>query len=238
MDGSPRELLERGLPALERAATEKRATELTEADLRAALATVAGEPAVEFTLRHWPQAGPIDLVVDHYVGFELQWCISGDGLSGCAWDIAKLATAIAEHKLSEGWVIAAAPSWHWLTRRPGVELFRPHIYVGVDLVEDYEDWWRLWCNEVTARPTHLPQSFALADPGSVSARIGRVPFEFRFVRVEVRGSTWVPHVCPHRWRDRLCLPRPWDPSGSGELAATRLRQPDRELSREADSQAV
>lgn len=216
-------LLEGALPALEQAAAAKRATELTEADFQAALASVAGEPSVAMTLKHWPEIGPFDLVLDEFAGIELQWCISGDGLSGCAWDIAKLASAIAEHKLTYGWILAAAPSWHWQTRRPGVELFRERDYLAEDLVEDYEDWWRLWCNEVPSRPTHLPRAFALTDPGSFSARLGRVPFEFRFARVEVRGSTWSPYVCPHRWRDRLCLPRPWDPSGSGALVATRLR---------------
>ncbi len=52
------------------------------------------------TLKHWPAIGPLDLVLDGEIGIELQWCISGDGLAGCAWDIAKLAAAIAEHRLS------------------------------------------------------------------------------------------------------------------------------------------
>lgn len=221
MQGSPRELLEHALPALDRAATDRRATALTEADLQAALAELGGIAAVPLTLKHWPAVGPIDVVLENDVGIELQWCISGDALAGCAWDIAKLAAAIAEHRLSAGWIIAAAPTWHWQTRRPGVELFREHAYMGEELVEDYEDWWRLWCNEVMSRPTHLPRSFALVEPGEIVARIGRVPFTFRFVRVMVRVSTWDPHVCPHHWRDRLCLPQPWDPDGTGEIVAPR-----------------
>ncbi len=222
MVGTPRELLERALPALDRAAGSKRATELSEADVIAALAETAGTPNAPLTLKHWPAIGPLDLVLDDEIGIELQWCISGDGLAGCAWDIAKLAAAIAEHRLSSGWIVGAAPSWHWETRRRGVELFRPHIYVNDDLVEDYEDWWRLWCNEVMSRPTHLPRSFALVETGELAgARIGRVPFTFRFARVEVRASTWNPYVCPHHWRDRLCLPRPWDPEGTGEIVTPR-----------------
>jgi hypothetical protein len=224
VDGSPRELLEAALPGLERIAEAKRATELDEHDLQEALEAVSGASSVALPLKHWPQVGPFDLVVNERVGLELQWCQSGDGLAGCAWDIAKLATAIAERKLSEGWLIAAAPAWHWDTRRPGVELFRVHTYVGDDLVEDYEDWWRLWCNEITTRPIHLPQSFALAEPGSLSARLGRVPFIFRFVRIDVLKPTWHAYVCPHRWRDRLCLPRPWDRDGSGGVVTVTAGQ--------------
>ena len=222
MQETPRNLLERAIPALDRTAAEKRATELTEADLQVALAQLGGTAAVPLTLKHWPATGPVDLVFEDGIGVELQWCISGDSLAGCAWDIAKLACAIAERKLSDGWIIAAAPTWHWQTRRPGVELFREHAYLGEELVEDYEDWWRLWCNEVMSRPTHMPRAFALLDAGELAdVRIGRVPFTFRFARVAVRAGTWVPHVCPHHWRDRLCLPRPWDPDGTGEIVASR-----------------
>jgi hypothetical protein len=218
VDGSPRELLEAALPALERVAETKRATSLDEHDLYDALAATAHASSVGIPLKHWPAADPIDLVLDEEVGVELQWCQSGDALAGCAWDIAKLATATAERKLSDGWIIAAAPAWHWDTRRPGVELFREHTYVGDELVEDYEDWFRLWCNELTTRPTHLPQSFSVSEPDSVSTRLGRVPFIFRFARIKVLKPTWNAYVCPHRWRDRLCLPRPWDPDGSGGVA--------------------
>jgi hypothetical protein len=220
VDGSPRELLEAALPELERAAQAKRVTALEEHDLQQALEATCGASSAAIPLKHWPQVAPLDLVIDARVGIELQWCQSGDGLAGCAWDIAKLATASAERKIAEAWLIAAAPAWHWDSRRPGVELLRrEHAYVGDELVEDYEDWWRLWCNEITSRPTHLPQSFAVTEPGSLSARIGRVPFIFRFARIEVRKPTWNPHLCPHRWRDRICLPRPWDLDGSGGVGA-------------------
>ena len=218
----PGELLERALPALDRAASAKRATELSEADVLAALAQGAGTASVPLTLKHWPAIGPLDLVLDGDIGIELQWCISGDGLAGSAWDIAKLAATIAEHKLAAGWIIGAAPSWHWETRRRGVELYREQAYTSDDLVEDYEDWWRLWCNEVMSRPTHLPRSFAVVEAGELAgARIGRVPFTFRFARVELRASVWNPYVCPHHWRDRRCLPRPWDPEGTGEIVTPR-----------------
>jgi hypothetical protein len=228
--GSPRELLQSALPALERVASAKRATELEEHDLQEALEAASGGSSLELTLRHWPQVGPIDLVLDHFA-YELQWCQSGDVLAGCAWDIAKLATAIAERKVSEGWIIAAAPAWHWDTRRPGVQLFREQTYFAEELIEDYEDWWRLWCNEITTRPTHLPLSFAVSEPDKISVRLGRVPFELRFARVEVLKLSWNPYVCPHRWRDRPCLPRPWDPDGSGGLATGGVPEPGSALSR-------
>ena len=222
MQGTPRELIEQALPVLDRAAGSKRATELTEADLQGVLADLGGAAEVSLSLKHWPAVGPTDVVLEDGTGIEIQWCISGDTLAGCAWDIAKLAAAIAEHKLNDGWIIAVAPTWHWQTRRPGVELFRECDYQCEELIEDYEDWWRLWCNEVMSRPTHLPRSFALADPGEIAdARIGRVPFTIRYARVVARASTWTPYVCPHHWRDRRCLPRPWDPDGTGEIVAPR-----------------
>jgi hypothetical protein len=213
--GTPRELLEATLAEFARQAEQKGATALGEHDLQLALETVSGAGSVELQLKHWPEVGPLDLLIDGTTGVELQFCQSGDALAGIAWDIAKLATARAERRIEDGWIIAGAPTWHWQTRRPGVELIRERVYVGDELVEDYEDWWRLWCNEVTTRPRHLPQSFAVSTPDSVDARLGRVPFHFRFARVEVLRPTWRAHVCPHRWRDRMCLPRPWDPDGSG-----------------------
>jgi hypothetical protein len=214
--GSPRELLEAALPELERVAEQKRATALEEHDLQEALEGAASAGSAVIALKHWPEAGPFDLVIDERIAVELQFCQSGDGLAGIAWDIAKLATARAERKIEDCWLIAAAPAWHWDTHRPGVELIREHTYSGDDLVEDYEDWWRLWCNEVTTRPKHLPQSYAVVEPDSVAARLGgRVPFVFRVARVEVLKPSWHAYVCPHRWRGRTCLPRPWDLDGSG-----------------------
>jgi hypothetical protein len=213
--GSPRELLEAALPLLDRLAEDKRATALEEHDLQEALEQAAGAGSAVIALKHWPEVGPFDVVIDDRIAIELQFCQSGDGLAGIAWDIAKLATARDERTIEAGGIIAAAPSWHWQSRRPGVELIAEHKYVGDELVEDYEGSWRLWCNEITTRPTHLPQSFAVTDPDSIATRLGRVPFVFRFARVEVLKPTWHAYVCPHRWRDRMCLPRPWDPDGSG-----------------------
>ncbi len=218
MVGSPLELLEAAVPGLERAAQEKRATALGEHDLQEALEQAAGAASARIELKHWPEVGPFDLLIDGRIAVELQFCQSGDGLAAIAWDVAKLACARAERKIEDGWIIAAAPSWHWDTRRPGVELISQHTYDGDELIEDYEDHWRLWCNEITSRPKHLPQTFAITEPGTLSARLGRVPFVFRFARIEVLKPTWHPYVCPHRWRGRMCLPRPWDPDGSGGVS--------------------
>jgi hypothetical protein len=216
--GQPREALEAALPALERAASEKPVTTMVEHDFQVALEESTGASSVSIELKHWPEVGPLDLVLDGDIGLELQWCQRGDTLAGCAWDIAKLACAVGERKIAQGWIVAAAPTWHWRGHRPGVDLFKPRTYVGDDLVVEYESAWRLWCNNVPTRPTHLPFSFAVTDADVISARLSRVPFDIRFARVEVRKHTWQVHVCPHRWRDRYCLPRPWDPEGLGGLA--------------------
>jgi hypothetical protein len=216
--GSARDALEAALPALELAASEKPATTMVEQDLQHALEAATGASSADLDLRHWPEVGPLELVLDGNVALELQWCQSGDTLANCAWDIAKLACAVGERKVDQAWIVAAAPAWHWRGRRPGVGLFKPRAYLGDDLVAEYESFWRLWCNNFQARPTHLPLSFAVTEADSVSAGLGRVPFVFRFARVEVTRHTWQVHVCPHRWRDRLCLPRPWDPAGLGGLA--------------------
>jgi hypothetical protein len=200
-------------------AEEKRATALVEQDLQEALESTTNAGSAQIELRHWPEVEPLDLLLDGDVAVELQWCQSGDDLAGCAWDIAKLACAVGERKVAEGWIVAGAPSWHWDTHRPGVELFTPRVYLGDDLVADYEDWWRLWCNEITTRPTHLPLSFAVADADQVDARLGRVPFVLRIARVDVLKHTWNPYICPHRWHHRQCLPRPWDLDGTGGVAA-------------------
>jgi len=205
------------LPALERMASQKPATTLVEHDFQLALEEATGASSAAIALKHWPEAGPLDLVLDGDVAIELQWCQSGDTLANCSWDIAKLACAVGERKVADGWLVAAAPSWHWNGRRPGVGLFKPRVYAGDDLIAEFEGTWRLWCNNIQTRPTHLPESFAVTDPGSVTTRLGRVPFEIRFARVEVVKHTWQVHVCPHRWQDRLCLPRPWDPDGFGGL---------------------
>jgi hypothetical protein len=170
--GSPRELLEAALPLLERIAEDKRATALEEHDLQEALEQAAGAGSAVIALKHWPEVGPFDVVIDDRIAIELQFCQSGDGLAGIAWDIAKLATARAERKIEDGWIIAAAPSWHWQSRRPGVELIREHKYVGDELVEDYEGWWRLWCNEITTR-SPIPTASRRASAASRSSSASR-----------------------------------------------------------------
>ena len=95
-------------------------------------------------LEHWPAVGPIDLLDDHGLAVELKWAKSGDTLCNCAWDVAKLATALVEEQVQDAWIAAAAPIAHWHAHRPGTELFEPATYEGDALIRRYESWWRFW----------------------------------------------------------------------------------------------
>jgi hypothetical protein len=79
--GSPRELLEAAVPILERIAEDKRATALEEHDLQEALEQAAGAGSAVIALKHWPEVGPFDIVIDDRIAIELQFCQSGSPVS-------------------------------------------------------------------------------------------------------------------------------------------------------------
>ncbi len=111
-------MLEDSLPVLARALDGKRGTDVVEGDFKRAVEASAASTS---SLGYWPRMAPIDVMRADNVGLELKWCMSGDALCNCAWDVAKLACPLAD-------------------------------------------------------------------------------------------------VCPHRWRNERCRPRPWDPDGHGGLA--------------------
>lgn len=202
---------------LQQAATAKGWNGTVERDFQRAVESVSGARSAVVRLAHWPALGPVDVMLPGRVALELKWCKSGDTLINCAWDIAKLACAMAEGQADEGLVAAGAPALHWDTRASGVELFMACVYENDDLARGYEGWWRFWCKDVATRPVDLPRSIAVADEGSVTTELDGMPFILRLARVEVIDPAWHVHVCPHRWRGERCPPRPWDPDGWGGL---------------------
>ncbi len=145
------EWLEDAAEPLEARAAQVGWRRTVERDLQRAMEE--GRPASSsrrVVLRHWPAVGAIDLVAEGGLAVELKWSKSGDGLSNSAWDIAKLATALAEGQLDYAWIVAGAPVAHWRSRAAGVELFRPDSYNGDALIRKYESWWRFWAK--TSRP--------------------------------------------------------------------------------------
>ena len=117
---------------------------MTERDLQRKLEDVSGAGSRPLRLAAWPNVGRVDLELADGVGVELKWCRSGDTLVNCAWDIAKLGTALAEGQLLVAILVAGAPTQHWNEGQPGVELFDNTVYEGDDLVRRYESSWRFW----------------------------------------------------------------------------------------------
>lgn len=209
--------LEASVPDLQRAAREKGHGALVERDFQRALEEATGARSVSVELKRWPQVGPIDIVLTGGIALELKWCKSGDTLGNCAWDVAKLACALVEDKIAEGWIVAGAPAAHWDTNSSGVALFTSRAYVGDEIVRSYESWWRFWCKDVLTRPVDLPNSLTVAGDDAVDIELDGVPYVLRSARVEVIDPTWRPHVCPHRWQGVKCRSRTWDPNGDGGL---------------------
>ena len=179
-----------------------------ERDFQRAMEATRPASSLSVVLEHWPGVGPIDLVDERALGVELKWCRSGDALCNAAWDIAKLATALAEGAIGKAWIAAGAPVAHWISGAPGVELFELTRHDDDILIRHYESWWRFWCKEVATRPTHLPEGFAVSETVAVRVTLEGEPFELRAARVEVTSTRWRAHVCPHVWRGETCRPRP------------------------------
>jgi hypothetical protein len=207
-------ILEQSSSALQDVAAEKGWAKTQEGDFQRAIESAASASSGSIQLDSWPAVGPVDVVLPGNTGVELKWCKTGDKLANCVWDIAKLATAIAEEKLAYGLIAAGAPDTHWATNSPGVALFTPGEHDTPELVRNYEGWWRFWCKDVMTRPTRLPQTIRIVDTGGVPVPLDGVPFTLRLASVEVLDATWRDHVCPHRWRGEECRPRPWDPEGA------------------------
>jgi hypothetical protein len=188
---------------------------MIERDLQHAMEAATGARSAAVTLSAWPNVGRIDLQLPGRVGLELKWCRSGDTLANCAWDIAKLATALRENRLAQGMVVAGAPAAHWNAPHPGVELFEDDLFESEALVSRYASWWRFWCNDVSTRPIRLPAAIAVSASERLQVDLGGTGYELRVAQVTVADSTWRQHVCPHRWRNERCRPRPWDPEGWG-----------------------
>lgn len=216
MTGYVLSILERSWVALQDVAAEKGSKQVTERDFQRAVECVSGAHSGRIVLESWP----VDVILPTKTGLELKWCKSGDTLANCAWDIAKLATAIAEGKLERGLVAAGSPAAHWATRPPGVDLFTAAEHDSAELVRQYESWWRFWCKDVKTRPIRLPSSIRVADERRVAAQLDGTTFELRVTSIEVIDASWRAHVCPHRWTAERCPPRPWDPEGWGGLEPT------------------
>jgi hypothetical protein len=214
-----RALLDTAVPALRQRAAEVGWTRTVERDLQKALDDATGAGSVAIELTRWPKVGRVDLMLPGRIAVELKWCKGGDTLGNCAWDAAKLAAALAEGQITEGYLVAGAPLVHWATRNDGVELFGKHaLFTGDAIVRHYEGWWRFWCKAVVTRPVELPASFALSAVSAVQFDLDpATSWELRLARVELLDATPRPHVCPHRWRGERCRPRRWDADGLGGL---------------------
>jgi len=190
---------------------------MAERDLQRVLESASGARSAAFELASWPNVGRVDLELPGPTGVELKWCRSGDGLSNCAWDVAKLATGLAEGRIVDAFIVAGAPLDHWDRREGGAELFDVDVFESGDLVSRYESWWRFWCKDVLTRPVRLPKSIRVSDAGRVRVALAGRVYMLRASRISVDDPAWRTHVCPHRWRGERCRPRPWDPEGWGGL---------------------
>ena len=215
MSVSTLQLLQRASASLQRVAADKGPARMTERDFQRAVEAASGARSGALELASWPNVGRVDLELPGRLGLELKWCRSGNTLANCVWDVAKLATALAEGRLDEGVIVAGAPVAHWRGAASGVELFDDAVHSSEGLVKRYESWWRFWCNDVLTRPVRLPATIGVSALGRLEVDLAGTAYELRAARVDSVDRVWRDHVCPHRWRGERCGPRPWDPEGWG-----------------------
>lgn len=192
------EVIALAIPGLQARAAEKGREALRERDLQEALELATGTAHA---------TGALDLELAPRVGLELKWAQSGDTLCNCAWDIAKLGTAVAEGRLDAGYLVAGAPDAHWNAGAPGTELLESAAYPGLAIVERYEGWWRFWCRDVVTQPVRLPAGIGVTGGTRVRAVLGGTPFSIRVAEVRARPDEWVDFVCPHVARGEPCRER-------------------------------
>lgn len=214
-----RDLAEMTVSRLDEFAVEIGPENLAEKHLQSAFDEVSGAGRESIRLEHWPGVGQVDVMVKPRLGVELKWARPGtDTLANCAWDVAKLATAVNEGTIDEGYIVAGARAEDWASKVEGSELFGNRTWVGADIVDQYERWWRSWCRAVTTRPVDLPSAVTVAPLDPVKATLAGTPWEIRLARVTVDDPAWRPHVCPHVVRGEGCGPQASRSSRAAQIA--------------------
>jgi hypothetical protein len=111
----------------------------------------------------WPGVGRVDLeVVEPHAGrrawMELKWA----SLHNCAWDLPKMALALAEGHCDRALLVVAVANDE--ADQPGGEFLTPGTWdTGQDILLAHRKWWLYWKNEVKTRPLRLPASIATVD---------------------------------------------------------------------------
>lgn len=152
--------------------------------LEAAIAKAGGsvQRQLPIKLASWHgQLGPIDLGLrkdDVLCGIEVK--CGGSALWNCAWDAAKLATALAERKLDGAFLVAALSREHWTSRVEGIELFESREWTAEGLVSRYERRFAFWREDIQNYPKQLADRWWIV--------------EREFATLELAGELWDIHI--------------------------------------------
>jgi hypothetical protein len=178
-----------------------------ERDFQRSMESVRAASPRTIVLEHWPGVGPVDLTADGGVAVELKWCKSGDGLCNGAWDIAKLATLLAERRADGAWIAAGAPVEHWAQSRGRCRTLRAGDVRRRRARQALRELVALLVQGRRDASNAPPNGFAVSRRIAIPVTLDRKPFELRAARIDLTDSCWRPHICPHSWRQEACRRR-------------------------------
>jgi hypothetical protein len=178
----------------------------TVAALRAAVHDVG--PTIEVSEDHpldledWPSRAGVDVALtpvsaDGSRGapalLALAWIGGTRTLDECAWDVARLAAAVARGRAAAAFLVACAPTPGWGARRPGVELFeRGTLTVERLRAEPYRHHWLRAAQERRPQPARLPLAVVIQPFARLPMSLAGDPWELRCVRISVaRDVEWI-----------------------------------------------
>lgn len=179
---------------------------LREADLEKALeAELASRVDVSrqhpVKLDSWEgRLGPVDLSVQDESGLtliEAKW--GGGALWNCAWDVAKLATALAEGVADHGYLVAGASRAAWSEGVEGVELFDAGRWDADSLLSRFASRFAFWREDVANYPRQVARRWTVSEGLRAAMEVSGEPWEIRSVEITVDHPdlirvVYVPHV--------------------------------------------
>jgi len=175
---------------------------------------------VPISLDGWEgRLGPLDLALKDERGaivaaVEIKSC-GRDNLSPCAWDVVKLAQALAEGAAARAFLVAAAPRQAWQEKVPGAELFDNRNFLLNTHLRRYEGWFDFWRRDVQNFPRRLPSRWETDPLWEEVFERGGNPWDLRLAEILQTGAQMVVIYAPKGTGEEGDIP---DPEAENRLA--------------------
>jgi hypothetical protein len=155
---------------------------------------------VRFVSPRWPRLGWIDLAFvtpgRSPVALELKCSAGRDAVAACGWDALKLALLLSEHRVSAGYLVAAAPVDDWQRRingapMLGAELFADGHLDAFVIRARYMAWWKHWERLGDPTPNAVPRTLRTRAVCQAPFVVAGANWELRAAAVLVDAAAFI-----------------------------------------------